>query len=273
MLIAQLSDLHIRVSGQKLYDHIDTNTLCARHVAYINALPEPPDAVVLSGDITNCGEPGEYSMARRILKQIDFPTFVIPGNHDNNHNMIAALGQCFPHLGNDPDNIAYTVEDFPIRLVFLDSSSHGKVNGNLGSNTLSWLEKTLRQKPTQQTAIFMHHHPLPTGCLHMDTIRCMDGIKLIGLVKEFPQVIRIICGHTHRAIFHQANGLIICTAPSAAHQIPFDTTDSRGSYSLEPPAMLMHRYTVETGFVSYVMSLAPHDGPFRFDTTCGCPQE
>ena len=33
----------------------------------LNALRERPDAVVVSGDIVNCGRPEEYQVARQIL--------------------------------------------------------------------------------------------------------------------------------------------------------------------------------------------------------------
>lgn len=271
MLIAQMSDLHIRPSGCKLYDHIDTNLLCARHVAYINSMSEKPDGVVISGDIVNCGTEDEYEMALQILRQLDFPTYIIPGNHDNNDNFVKVFADHFPGIANDPNKIFYTVEDFPVRMIFLDSSKPGDVHGNLGAETLSILEKTLQEDTHKETVIFMHHHPLLTGCLHMDLLRCMDGEELVCLLKKYPMVSHIICGHTHRTIFQQVEGILICTSPSVAHQIPFNSHDMKGSYSLEQPGMLMHRYTKETGFVSYVMSLAPFDGPFRFDTTCGCP--
>jgi 3',5'-cyclic AMP phosphodiesterase CpdA len=271
MLIAQISDLHIRPAGQKLYDYIDTNQLCARHVALINALAEPPDAVVITGDITNCGCPKEYDMARQILAQLDFPTYIIPGNHDCKHNFIAGLGSKFSYLGNDPENIAYTVENFPIRMLFVDSSVYDRVHGFLETKTLDWIRQRLVEDPNKETILFMHHHPLASGCLHMDTIRCLNGEKLIDLLKNFPQVTRIICGHTHRAIFQQQGSLLISTGPATAHQVPFDTKNPNGLYNLEPPAMMMHRYSEKTGLVSFVTSLAPHDGPFRFEVTNGCP--
>ncbi len=271
MLFAHISDLHLRPRGMKLYDHIDTNMLCARHVAFINNLQERPDMVVITGDITNCGCREEYDMARQILARIDCPTYIIPGNHDNNENFIAALVKLFPYLGKDPGHIAYSVENFPVRLVFIDSSVNDQLYGTLGETKLAWLRKTLEDQRDRQTLLFMHHHPLVSGCRHMDLIRCLDGEKLLTLLLEFPQVTHIFCGHTHRAIFQMNGSVLIATAPSAAHQVPFHTQDRNGFYSLEPPAMLMHRYTPATGLVSYVASLAPFDGPFRFETTLGCP--
>lgn len=272
MLLAHLSDLHIRPQGKKLYDFVDTNALCARHVAYLNNLRERPDAVIITGDITNCGTPEEYAMARRILSLLDHPTYLIPGNHDDNANMLDGLADFANYLGTDPQAIHYVIDDFPIRLVFIDSSVDGELHGELRKETLDWLATILEAQPMKQTIIFMHHHPHPTGCVHMDLIRCLNGERLLELLEDFTQVTRIYCGHTHRTIFHQVESLIICTAPSACHQVPFDTKDPTGFYSLEPPSMLMHRYAEDTGLVSYVASLEPFDGPFRFEMTDGCPK-
>ena len=104
----------------------------------------------------------------------------------------------------------------------------------------------------------------------MDAINCLDGLELLDLLQRHRQVRHVFCGHTHRAIFQQLDGLLVGTAPATAHQVPFDTQDPNGLYNLEPPAMLMHRYSEETGLVSYIASLVNIDGPFRFDRTPKC---
>jgi len=272
MLVAQISDLHIRPQGEKLYDYIDTNSLCARHVAYLNHYSEKLDALIITGDITNCGCPDEYAMAARILGQLDMPVYLIPGNHDQKENFLEGLGELYPYLGNTPQAMTYVVDDFPVRMVFLDSSLEGEIKGRLTRASLEWLDHILSQQPDVETAVFIHHHPLASGCRHMDTIRCTNGPQLIDILKDHPQVTRLFCGHTHRAIVQTIGPLLIMTAPSACHQVPFDTRDPNGFYSLEPPAMLVHRFTPETGLVTHMASLAPFDGPFRFDTTLGCPE-
>ena len=272
MIIAQISDLHIRPAGRLLYDHVDTNGLCARHVAFLNSMPQRPDVVVITGDITNCGLPEEYEMAAAILRQLDYPTFIIPGNHDNNKNMIRGLAHIFPVLGDTPERICYAVDDYEIRMIFVDSSVEGLVSGKIGSLRLEWLAETLNSEKEKQTIIFTHHHPVPSGCAHMDTLCCADGHRLLALLKDNPQVSRLFCGHTHRTIIQSHGNLMICTAPATAHQVPYDRVDTKGFYSLEPPAMLMHSYSRDIGMVSWFCSLSVFDGPFRFETTCGCPE-
>lgn len=279
MLIAHISDLHIRPHGVKLYDFIDTNALISQHVATINMLAkqhDAPDALIVTGDIVNCGTPDEYKMARRILGQVTIPLYLIPGNHDNNASFLDALSDLCPPLQTvkkgKPNNIHYILEDFPIRFVLLDSTVDGELGGLLGDTQLAWLDEQLTQDTNKETVICMHHHPVPCGNAHMDAILCADGHKLMDLLKKHPHVTRVICGHTHRVIFQAVNGITVCTAPGSAHQVPFHSTDLDGSYTLEPPAMYMHRYSPETGLVTYSQALLPFAGPYPFDSACACPE-
>lgn len=269
MLLAHLSDLHIMPPGEKLYDFIDTNELLARHIARLNKHPETPDALVITGDITNCGSKAAYGVAKRLLAQLDMDLYLLPGNHDNNENFLEAFGEDYK-LPTNPRQIGYTVETFTPRLVFLDTSVDGELHGDIGSDRLAWLSQTLAEQPVRPTALFMHHHPIESGCMHMDTILCRDGEDLLRMLEQFPQVRQLFCGHTHRTIFQQYQNLLIVTAPGAAHQVPYNSTDPDGYYNMEPPSMLMHRYNEKNGLITYVESLDLFHGPFRFDCTPPC---
>ncbi len=43
---------------------------------------EPPDLVVLSGDLTQRAKPHQFRAARRFVDRIPVPVLVVPGNHD-----------------------------------------------------------------------------------------------------------------------------------------------------------------------------------------------
>jgi len=68
MLIAQLTDLHVRPSGVPAYRVVEVNTMLARALATLRALDPQPDAVILSGDLTDCGLAEEYELLRRMLE-------------------------------------------------------------------------------------------------------------------------------------------------------------------------------------------------------------
>ena len=61
MLIAQLSDLHVRPEGVLYQGVVDSNAMLAAAVKHVNALPTRPDLVLLTGDLVDKGTPEEYA--------------------------------------------------------------------------------------------------------------------------------------------------------------------------------------------------------------------
>ncbi len=59
-LLAQLTDPHIRAPGERAYGLVDTAAHLREAVATVLRLPQRPDAVVLTGDLTDFGQPAEY---------------------------------------------------------------------------------------------------------------------------------------------------------------------------------------------------------------------
>ena len=51
MLIAQISDMHVKADGELLYRRIDTAGYLERAVAHVNALDPRPDLVIATGCI------------------------------------------------------------------------------------------------------------------------------------------------------------------------------------------------------------------------------
>ncbi|MDU2188608.1 MAG: phosphodiesterase [Klebsiella pneumoniae] len=186
MLLAHISDTHFRSRGEKLYGFIDVNAANADVVSQLNALRERPDAVVVSGDIVNCGRPEEYQVARQILGSLNYPLYLIPGNHDDKAHFLEHLHPLCPQLGNDPQNMRYAVHDFATRLLFIDSSHAGTSKGWLTDETIGWLEAQLFEGGDKPATLFMHHPPLPLGNAQMDPIACENGHRLLALVERFP---------------------------------------------------------------------------------------
>ena len=175
MLIAQISDMHVLRAGTRLFGALDTFGSLARCVEHVNRLPTRPDAVLVTGDMTNDGEAADYEALVELLDRLAMPYYPIPGNHDDRERMRWA----FRHLGFLPATgpLHYTVEHLPIRLIALDTVVPGQTHGHLGAAQLAWLEATLRAAPDRPTIVFLHHPPFPTGIDHMDAIRLTDAAR------------------------------------------------------------------------------------------------
>ena len=116
--IVQLTDLHVRPPGVPAYRVAETNMLTERALRAVAALRPAPDAVIVTGDLTDCGLASEYALLRGMLARcLRCPVYLIPGNHDRREVLLRELPGTPSHDGF----VQYAVDTLPIRLVMLDT--------------------------------------------------------------------------------------------------------------------------------------------------------
>jgi Icc protein len=264
MLIAQLSDMHLRPEGQLLYDRIDTAGYLERAVAHVLKLDPRPDVVIMTGDLVEAGKPEEYARLRRLIAPLPMPVYVIPGNHDAREPLRAAFADkgYFPASGF----LQYAVEGWPVRLIALDTLVEGKGHGELCAERLAWLKARLAEHTDKPTMLFMHHPPFDCGIETFDKSRLQAGDDaLAALVRGHANVERATCGHVHRPIQVRWAGTMASIAPSTAHQATLDLHEhSSLTMMMEPPAIALHQWRPGTGLVTHVSYVGEFDGPKPF---------
>jgi len=264
MILVQLTDLHVRPFGVPAYRICETNMLTERALRAVAGLRSQPDAIVISGDLTDCGLAGEYAVLAEMLGRIvKVPVYVVPGNHDRRENLKTGLAM-LPGVNDHPDFVQYVVDDLPVRLVMLDTVVPGAGHGELCDARLEWLEATLAAQPEKPTIVVMHHPPFVCGIQHMDAINLRDADRFTAVIARHAQVKRILCGHHHRPINAQVAHTIASIAPSVAHQVEFVLDDSPGMWNLEPAAFQVHTLLAGAGIVSHTVYVENYAGPFPF---------
>ena len=265
MLIAQITDLHVRPRGLPANRVVETNMMTERAIDAVIALRPRPDVVLITGDLGDCGLLEEYEQLKILLSPLDLPVFMILGNHDRRENFRRVFAD---HRGvtEDPEFVQFVVDDYPVRLIGLDTVVPGKGEGALCARRLGFLERALAREREKPTVIFMHHPPFDCGIQHMDRIRLLEGAeRLADIVRRYRNVERILCGHHHRAIETRFAGTICSISPGVAHQVMFTIAeDGPAALVLEPPAYQLHRYRPETGIVSHTVYVERYPGPFPF---------
>ena len=264
MIIAQITDLHVRPRGWKANRVVETNAMLARAVTSLNALKPVPDVVLATGDLVDGGEPEEYARLHRLLAPIERPLFVVPGNHDARRPLFDAF-EDGGYLPGDGRFLHYVVEDWPVRLIGLDTIIPGEPGGRLGAERLAWLEARLGEQRDRPTLLFMHHPPIATGIGHMDTMGLADADDLAALIRRHPQVERIVCGHVHRSIQARFAGTMVTVAPSTAHQVSLTLQRTApATFVMEPPGFHLHLWQPGAGLVTHTAFTGSFAGPYSF---------
>ncbi len=260
--IVQLTDLHVRPVGIAAYRVAETNMLTARALRAVARVQPVPDAVIITGDLTDCGLASEYALLRDMLAQhLRIPVHVIPGNHDRREMLLAGL----PGVPHEGGFVHYAVDDLPLRLVMLDTVVPGAGHGELCPARLDWLDHILAQQPDKPTLIGMHHPPFQCGIAHMDAIALHAPAAFEAVVRRHAQVQRIVCGHHHRPVTAMLGTALASICPSVAHQVELDLSDDApAAFVMEPAAYQIHRWRPDMGVVSHTAYVESYPGPFPF---------
>lgn len=260
MLIAQLSDTHLNFNAGDF-----GFSVLEQAVQQIKKLPKQPDVLLLTGDLVDHGLEEGYQRLKSILEPLTMPYYVIPGNHDDRDQMVKHFGE--QGQKGLPGFVQYTVEDFPVRLIALDTIIPGEINGLLCQQRLTWLRERLVEAPDQPTLIMMHH---PPGKLALDVL---DGLAIknpddfVEIVRQHAQIELIVAGHIHMALTRRVAGTVLMTCPSPKNcWLPNLKTPQRLDVELQPTLYYLHHWKPETGLFSYTGQMGEfpnqliHDG-------------
>lgn len=265
-LLLQLSDLHIREPGRLAYGRIDTAPYLRQAVDSIARLPQRPDALVITGDLTDFGRAAEYDHLRALLAPLaPLPIYLMPGNHDDRDQLRASFPDHAHYLGHG-GFVQYSVPVGGLQLVALDTVVPHASEGGLCAERLDWLAAELERQRHRPVVIAMHHPPFRTLIGHMDEIGLLEGADALeAIVARHPNVERVVCGHLHRSIQVRFGGSIAATVPSPAHQVCLDLApDAASAWTLEPPGFALHALPAGGRLVSHLAASGRYDGPYPF---------
>lgn len=257
MLLAQITDLHAGRSLQLDGSTIDTLDGASRAVAHLNAFLPRPDVVLVTGDLVAEERLDHYRDLSAVLARLKMPFYVLPGNHDDRDLMRAVFGEA-GYLPAEGEFLHYTVDDYELRLIALDTHDPGEGGGLLCPARLDWLERRLAEAPTRPTLIAMHHPPFDTGLVDFDEIG-LTGREAFGeIVSRHRQVQAIACGHVHRDIVTSWRGVLVAVTPGTGYQYALRLDEIRNFVAVaEPPVARLFRWRRDAGLVSHISYVAP----------------
>lgn len=213
VVIAQISDLHC---GSQY--HIPS--LATRVVDEINELR--PDALVVTGDLTDMGFRQEFKVAHRLISRMDVENvLVLPGNHDARNVGDLHFEELF---GSRSTELRFR----GVRILGLDSSEPDLDAGRIGRNRYRWIEERFSE-PDEFKIVALHHHLLPvpgTGRERNIVYDAGDVLRVLG--GSGCDV--VLCGHKHVPHVWRLEDMIVVNAGTAcSHRLRGMT---RASYNI-----------------------------------------
>ncbi len=246
--IAQISDMHI-VDNES--ENNLNNIKLEKTINKINNFEPKIDLVVATGDLTDNGNKSEYKVLKKIFSKSIPNILMIPGNHDKRDNFIKIFSNQ-DYLYNNKF-FCYTINDFPVFLIFIDTLVEGKPEGEICEERISWLKEKLFQNKDKPIIIFLHHPPFDSGIWWMDAIGLKGRKKLKKLIQNYTNIEAILAGHVHRPIQKKWAGTFGHIAPSTAHQIELDIKGNKFLHiNNEPSAFSLHHWDKENRLTSHI---------------------
>jgi 3',5'-cyclic AMP phosphodiesterase CpdA len=211
----QLSDAHVGFNGPP--DPLGTKAF-ERAVDMINALPQNPDLVLFTGDLTHDTEDRTVHVARmkqfqEISKKINVPLIkCVPGEHDAGLDGGALYREFFGESH-------YSFDHRGVHFVALDNVSRAKPE--IGTEQLDWLKKDLAGFSKSAPIVVFTHRPLFDLRPDWEWFTS-DGDDVMNVLSAYDNV-TVLYGHIHRddehttgSVHHYASRSLIFAFPDPA---------------------------------------------------------
>lgn len=208
----QLSDTHWGYQGPA---NPDAAVTLRKAVATVNALPEPPDFIVFTGDLTHTtDDPVERRRRMAEFKRIVSDLKVsnvrfMPGEHDASLDRGEAFKE---HFGAT----FYTFDHKGVHFIALDNVSDP--GARIGEPQLTWLRADLARLDRDAPIVVLTHRPLFDLAPKWDWAT-RDGAQAMELLMPYRHV-TVFYGHIHQEHHHMTGHIAHHSAKSLIFPLP-----------------------------------------------------
>ena len=208
----QLSDTHWGFEGPP---NPDAKGTLKKAVAAVNALAEPPDFIMFTGDLTHTtDDPRErrqrLSEFRDIVSDLKVKAVrYMPGEHD------AALdfGKAYKEFFGETH---YTFDHKGVHFIVLDNVSDPAAQ--IGDEQLAWLSADLARQPKEGNIVVFTHRPLFDLYPQWDWAT-RDGAKAVDILMPY-QNVTVFYGHIHQENHYKTGHIAHHSAKSLMFPLP-----------------------------------------------------
>jgi 3',5'-cyclic AMP phosphodiesterase CpdA len=212
----QISDSHMGFNKPANPDVVATLQAA---VAKINALPDQPEFLLHTGDISHLSKPEQFDTVDQVLKSAHAKDiFFVPGEHDvlddNGKSYLERYGK------NAQGSGWYSFDHRGVHFIGLVNVMNLKSGGlgSLGGEQLEWMEKDVKHLKHSTPIIVFAHIPLwsvyPEWGWGTD-----DSAQALAYLKKFGSV-TVLNGHIHQTMQKVEDSVTFHTAMSTAFPQP-----------------------------------------------------
>jgi 3',5'-cyclic-AMP phosphodiesterase len=212
---AQISDSHMGFNKPANPDVVATLQAA---VDKIKALPQQPEFILHTGDITQLSKPSEFDNVDQILKSLNKEIFFVPGEHDVLNDDGAVFRERYGK--NSKGQGWYSFDKNGVHFIGLVNVMNLKAGGlgSLGHDQLEWLEDDVHHLKSSTPIVVFAHIPLwtvyPEWGWGTD-----DGAQALAYLKRFGSV-TVLNGHIHQTMKKVEGNVTFHTAFSTAFPQP-----------------------------------------------------
>ena len=211
----QISDSHMGFNKAANPDVIATLKAA---VDKINALPQPPEFILHTGDVSHLSKPEQFDNVQEILKSTNKEVFFVPGEHDVLNDNGVMFQQRFGR-GSEGKGW-YSFDKSGVHFIGLVNVVDLKAGGlgTLGAEQLEWLKNDVKHLKHSTPIVVFAHIPLWTiypqwGWGTDDSAQALSYLKKFGSVT-------VLNGHIHQTMAKVEGNVTFHTAFSTAFPQP-----------------------------------------------------
>jgi 3',5'-cyclic AMP phosphodiesterase CpdA len=210
----QISDSHIGFAGPANTDVTDS---FGHAIRQINELPQRPDFVMHTGDLTHLSKPEQFDQVKQMMTKLKTgQVLTVPGEHDSvddsGQKYRAAFGKGTQGEG------WYSFDSHGVHFIALVNTLSLEKLGHLGTEQLDFVRKDVAGLSSDTPIVVFSHIPLfamyPAWGWGTD-----DAVQALSYLRRFSSV-TCLNGHVHQLFTKTEGNVTFHSATTTAYPLP-----------------------------------------------------
>ncbi|OCG47986.1 MULTISPECIES: 3',5'-cyclic-AMP phosphodiesterase [Gilliamella] len=190
--ILHITDTHLFSDDNSSLLGVNSNASFLSVINEIERSNKKFDLIVASGDFVQDGSKKAYARFAKQINKFNTPCVWLAGNHDN----YTYMQDVFANYQLADNKIVQLGSKWLI--VLLNSQVVGQAYGFLPESELDFLHNVLTEYSSRNVLVFLHHHPINSGCHWLDQHILKNRDQLEKIIQKHFNIKGIGWGHIHQ---------------------------------------------------------------------------